>query len=195
MIHSTKEAIGFCTERFPGGSGYNYTLTTLLGVFLREAEKRYGPRDHNWTPLGIEFCGDVPTTWFPGNCGNVSIILTDSARKDPPQAIFQLAHEVIHLLAPIGMGGAGVFEEGLATLFAHEMAPRYGGFFRNNHAVYLRAETLVRAFLSINPEGVRLLRAKQPSFSQFSPELIKQICPATPDPLTQSLCERFVRDA
>jgi hypothetical protein len=126
MISSTKEALGFCTDPFPTGDGYNYTLTTLLGVFLREAERRYGLRDKNWTPLGIEFSGDVPTTWFPGNCGNVSIILTDSARKDPPQAIFQLAHEVVHLLAPIGKGGAIIFEEGLATLFAHEMAPRYG---------------------------------------------------------------------
>ena len=57
MIFSPKEAFGLCAERLPSNDGYTYTLTTLLGVFLREAESRYGPRDRAWTPLELSFMG------------------------------------------------------------------------------------------------------------------------------------------
>ncbi len=193
MIFSPKEALGLCTERLPSNDGYTYTLTTLLGVFLREAESRYGPRDRAWTPLGIEFYGDIPHLWFPGNCGNVSIMLTDTARLDQRQAIFQLAHETVHLLAPTGGAHASVFEEGLATLFSHEMSPLHGGYNISTHALYLLAEAQARQFLAIDPDGVRKIRSVQPSFQEFTPEMICEFCPSVPISLAESLCQPFVR--
>ena len=165
MIFSKKEAFGFCADRLPTGDGYTYTLTSLLGVFLREAEARYGPRDRAWTPIGIEFHGDIPHLWYPGNCGNVSIMLTDAARLDERQAVFQLAHEVIHLLAPTGAKDAMLFEEGLATAFSHEMSPRYGGYSISVQPSYLAAEAAARQFLTLDQDGVRKIRAEEPSFS------------------------------
>ena len=190
---SGKEVIGFCTEPFsdPTGSGYNWTLTTLLGSFLREAELRYGPRDRNWTPLGIEFCGNVPQIWYPGDCQHVSIMLTESARKEPARAIFQLAHEVVHLLAPLSKKGAVVFEEGLATLFSHDMCRQYGITITSNGIAYLEAEALIRQFIAISPDGVRKIRLEKPSFNEFTPEIISRICPETPRDLALKLCEPF----
>jgi hypothetical protein len=104
-----------------------------------------------------------------------------------------LAHEVVHLLAPLGRGGAIVFEEGLATAFAHEMSAVYGSFHRSQQVAYLQAETLLQTFLSIYPDGVRLIRMEQPSFNSFSPELICRICPKTPETLAEALCQPFVR--
>jgi hypothetical protein len=80
--HISKEpAEGFCCQPLPGG-GYSWTLTSQLGELLAEAERRFGLRDTTWTPLGIEFCGEIPHLWYPGNRRQVSIILTDLARQE-----------------------------------------------------------------------------------------------------------------
>ena len=50
--------------------------------------------------------------------GKMSIQLTKSASKNEKEALFQLSHEVIHLLSPAGTDGSSVFEEGLATYFS-----------------------------------------------------------------------------
>ena len=98
-----------------------WTLTTLFGEFLHEAEERFGARDMTYTPLGLEFDGAAPHLWFPGDRHHISIVLTEAARFDPAEALFELAHETVHMLAPTsGRSEAPVFEEGLATLFAHE---------------------------------------------------------------------------
>jgi hypothetical protein len=193
MLGSFDTAIGFCTKPLDGIGGFTYTLTTLLGVFLREAERRYGPRDKNWTPLGIEFGGTVPQIWYPGNCGNISIMLTESARHNPSQAIFQLAHETIHLLSPLGKRAATVFEEGLATAFADDMSPRYGSTCYTNHPSYLTAKSLTVQFLLIYPDGIKHMRGRVQSFNQFTIPLIMDVCPTTPVELAVALCQPFVR--
>jgi Zn-dependent peptidase ImmA (M78 family) len=124
-MFSSKEAIGFCCDELPGGVGYTYTLTTKLGVLLFEAETRFGQRNRDWTLLGIEFSGDVPQVWYPGNRHYISIILSDDARTNPHRALFQLAHEVIHVLAPTGGRCSLMIEEGLATFFSMEISARY----------------------------------------------------------------------
>jgi hypothetical protein len=81
IVYSKKEALGFCCEPIP--NGWTYTLITRLGEMLREIEGRYGTRDRDWTLLGIEFGGSRPCLWYPGDCGYVSIKLSENARTDP----------------------------------------------------------------------------------------------------------------
>lgn len=130
-------AIGFVAQRTDGG--WTYTLTSILGSLLAEAENRYGERDRAYTILGVEFGGEIPNTWYPGDRKQVSVKLSLEARDRPHQAVFQLAHEVIHLLSPTGKTGTNVFEEGLATLFADEMAPKWGSSWYTGDETYLRA--------------------------------------------------------
>ena len=103
-------------------SGFTWTLTSRLGEILHSAEKRYGKRDMSWTILGIEFTNqDQPEIWYPSPSDNrkhVIIQLTKKASQDKKSAIYQLSHEVIHLLSPAGRDGSSVFEEGLAVYFA-----------------------------------------------------------------------------
>jgi hypothetical protein len=89
-----------------------------MSNLLAEAEGRYGKRDHDWTPIGIEFGGNRPGTWYPGNRKHISIRLSQTAGQDFGQAIFQLSHEVIHLLGPLEERLAPAIEEGLAVLFS-----------------------------------------------------------------------------
>src|SRR4051794_16752903 len=94
--------------------------------------------------------------------------MTDAARLDQRQAIFQLAHESIHLLAPTGGQNAPVIEEGLATAFSHEMSPRYGGYNISTLPQYLMAERYLQQFLSIDPDGIGKIRNQQPCFAKIT---------------------------
>ena len=115
---SRKLALGFCCEPLENESVYTWSHTTILGDLLFTAERKYGARDKRWTILGIEICGLHPQIRYPRSSEGarfVSVMLSDAARMDPRRAVFQLAHEVIHLLAPLGRRNGLVIEEGLAT--------------------------------------------------------------------------------
>ena len=183
---SQKQAMDFCCEPLPQGGGFTWSLTTVLGKFLREAEQEYGPRDTSWKILGIEFGGDIPQLWFPGNCRHISIKLADVARLNPIVAQFELAHETVHLLAPTGTGIANNLEEGVATIFAHK-----NSLIRSDQLSYLNVEKLVSLLLATDPFAILKLRAKRPAFSDFTPDFILQHYPHLSESVAKTLCEPF----
>jgi hypothetical protein len=189
IVYSKKEALGFCCEPIP--NGWTYTLITRLGDMLREIERRYGTRDRDWTLLGIEFGGSRPCLWYPGDCGYVSIKLSENARTDPQRAFFQLAHEAVHLLSPTGQRNALVIEEGLATIYAHEMCQRFGVNLVEGLAEYVYAKSITQEFLNLHPDGIRQLRTRKPSFCDFSAILIHDTFPDVSEKLAADLCEPF----
>jgi len=65
-------------HRLPTNNGYTWTLASRLGGMLRDAEDKFGERDRSYTILSIEFCGDFPQVWYPANCRQVVIQLTES---------------------------------------------------------------------------------------------------------------------
>lgn len=189
-VEAKDSAIGFVCSEIPGG--WTWTLTSRLGRLLNIAEERYGPRDKSYTPLGVEFGGDGPGLWYPGNRGNVSIRLGRSAAHDPSQAFFQLAHEVIHLLSPSGGRHAPVFEEGLATAFADEQAEAQGLNWSTGSPRYLAAKKLAVRLLTFRADAVMDIRATEPSFRLWTPDLIERAAPGlySADEL-RTLCEPF----
>ncbi len=115
----------FCSKQILAketNSGFTWTLTSRLGEILHNAEKRYGERDKSWTILGVEFSNlSQPEIWYPSpddGRKHVIIQLTKKASQDKKSALYQLSHEVVHLLSPAGRDGSTVFEEGLAMYFA-----------------------------------------------------------------------------
>jgi hypothetical protein len=185
-------AVGFSCNRIPGG--YSYTLTQQLSELLNEAETRFGPRDKKWTPVGIEFCGAIPHVWYPGDRNHVSIMLTDNAREDARQALFQLSHEIIHLLAPTGNNSTLVIEEGLATCFSTEISVRYGLGLHYAVPSYVSAQRLIGVLIESNPQGIKLIREREMYFYKFTPELILELCPTVPVEVAEELCRPFIRD-
>lgn len=58
--------------------GYSWTIISRAGHILRVAESKYGKRDMSYTLLGVEFTSEErPQIWFPGNCGNIVIPITE----------------------------------------------------------------------------------------------------------------------
>lgn len=188
-MFNQKEALGFATDAIDGGRSWG--LSSLLSELLRQAEELFGPRDYSYTPVGVEFGGDHPYIWYPGNRRYVSIVLSDSCRLDPNHALFQLAHEVVHLLAPTGNSVAPVVEEGLACHFSDTRARFFGVDRRTGDEKY-RAAMVVAQPLFDRPAIVRQLRGVRPSFSDWTPDLIAEIAPGVVNPTTaEMMCRPF----
>lgn len=156
---------------------WSFTLAGRMSRCILEMEKRYGDRDGRWTLLGLEFCEGVPNIWFPG--GNeqpprmhITIRLGHKAFNDEKRAVYQLAHECVHLLAPVEYGKAKVIEEGLATAFSEDIIEMWFG--EKNKADYTNdpryrdAAGNVRQLLKQAPDAIRRLRRVEPAFSSMT---------------------------
>lgn len=173
--------------------GYSWTLVSRLGQMLRMAESLFGERDKNYTVLGIEFVGDNPRVWYPGNCGNVAIQLSTSAMNDVNQACYQLAHECIHLLSPSGGKGVNNLEEGLATYFAsYYMKVEFGQpNWSNSEPKYQLAEQATGRLLAMNSSAIKTIRDSSPSFSSFTPSMLINQAPSLSAEDAKYLCYTF----
>lgn len=93
-------------------------LKTQHDLLLAQTEAMYGERDRRWV-LGPTACfGDrpwCPAADIPGFAPTVTVVLSESAKFDADEALFQLGHEVVHLLSPHKSRSARMLEEGLAT--------------------------------------------------------------------------------
>lgn len=180
---------------------FSWTMASRMGHILKFTQDRYGKRDRNWTLLGVEFTTrDAPQVWYPnfGAGSNTIIIqLTESAGRDEKQALFQLAHEVVHLLSPAGPNGvASVLEEGLATYNSIE-------YLRNNgfqiQPDYISAARYMRAYQLLLPltsrpdfkSGIRALRASRQSLSRISAADVMQVYPGLRFEDAQALAAPF----
>ncbi len=191
----------------PQENGYTWTLTSRLGDALRMAESLYGERDRSWTILGVEFSGaGPPQVWYPGSFNgrrDVIVQLTRSAASNEVQALFQLAHEVIHLLAPSGRPDtATVFEEGLASHFSLRYVAAAKGIHLDPetwfaHAKYRAAYRLVQSRYDAYPEAdtlVRQLRAATGGSlsAGVTPDLLQRLFPKLRDEDARTLATKFV---
>ena len=191
-------------EPCPSGSGcaFSWTLATRLGVALNFAEQRYGKRDLDWTLLGVDFARTAsPQIFYAGHGGgrrDIVIHLTESAATNEKQALFQLAHEVIHVLSPIGPDvRSSILEEGIATYnsldyvrsVGIEIGPSYIG--AENYAdAYWAIVELEQAHSDFQARTAAL-RSRYGSLSGLSARKIKNAYPNISSVLAQRLASPF----
>lgn len=168
--------------------------TKELLATLRFAENRFGPRVHGWAykPVLVEGA-NYPETLVNTKAKSAQVRITESTKKYPDQAAFQLAHEAIHCLAPVERRDTIWFEEGLANHFSLT----YGGV---SQATRVVNETIVpelfreplEAFRKLNPtdEKIRSMRIEEPVFDNLTPKLIQKHCGADQQ-LARQLCQRL----
>jgi hypothetical protein len=177
----------------PIPDGYSWTITSKLGHMLQEAEAKFGPRDKTYTILGVEFTSEGrPQIWFPGNCKNIVIQITENCLDDMNQAAYQVAHETIHCLFPVGHSNANVLEEGLAVYFAGEYCLANGhGVFNPNQQQYIDALRFYLQLIAIDPDIIKKIRLVEPTISRLTSAILLQVNPAIPQALANSLTRRF----
>lgn len=190
----------------PCGQGeqclHHWTLTSRLGHILESYEAVLGPRNRAYRILGIEFTTAArPGTWYPDfgkGAQSIVVQLTRRARRDPNLALFQLGHEVFHLIEPIRPGSRGsVFEEGLASYFAIDYLERNGitgGQRYITEESYLSAYRMVARLAALHRDflpRLRRLRERHRSFSKLSSDAIRAAFPGAPAALVAKLARPF----
>lgn len=160
--------------------GFTWTLTSRLGDMLMHAEKMFGPRDKSYTILGIEFNDSGPRIWYPKNNRNIVIQLTPDSLNSEMIALYQLAHECIHLLSPSGDENALVLEEGTAVWFSwwylsHVFGIDGKDYTQDGH--YKDAGLLVERMLNSWPDVICKLRSIRNNWWELTSRDILECCP------------------
>lgn len=181
------------------GSGFSWTLAAALGEMLLFAEEKFGPRDKDYTILGIDFSPEeCACTWTPGDCGHIIVHLPMRCLRDRHEAYLNLAHECVHLIAPTGKADANVLEEGLAVYFEKwYMNYVFGdGWWSGeiiNYPNYANAFAAADQLLALDPDSVKKLRVRQPIIARITAEQIQECCPAATEELATRLSTTFAR--
>lgn len=184
------------------GCAFTWTLATRFGVALNFAEQRYGRRDLNWTLLGVDFAQiPTPQVFYAGyGSGRQDIVvqLTASAARNEKQALFQMAHEVIHTLSPIGPNAApSMLEEGIATYnsldYVRSTGTEIGPGYISSDA-YESAYWLIIELEAAQPDfqaRTVALRQRHGSLSELTARKIKNAYPSISNTLAQRLAQAF----
>ncbi len=168
----------FKTQFLSEEEGYRLTLTSRLGIMLREVEALFGKRDKTWTILGIEFEENGPYIWYPADSKNVLIRLSTGVEESLREACWELSHEVVHLLSPTGGAHANVLEEGLAVWYSkHYVLREFAYDHANTVPAYDHAYQLVKSFMNSYPSSIKEMRKEQKTLSLIDKNLLLKYIP------------------
>lgn len=156
-------------------------LLCLQQQILPMAEARFGPRDRQYTLVAPDFFDGPPNLHFLVKDKTViQIRVNSSCRDDVIRACYQIAHECIHVLAPVELGRETVLEEGVATSFQHGFILKHCNcnWPKSGSDKYDAVRLLVERLLVIEPDSIRRLRQAQPAFSKITAAMIRQVIPS-----------------
>ncbi len=182
----------------------NDNLEKLQYDLLEWAEDLFGVRDKCWNlkPQPI-FGNRNPHIFFPDpkESKQVQIKLGRSARKKWNFVLFQMAHEVIHLLNPRKGCKVNNLEEGVACAFSAFVQRKCGitgvDFVYDNLCAYKYALRLVRRLPSSDIAAAKLIRREMPSGTPFwsiTTEDLLRIFPNLDHKHANALTSKFCRD-
>lgn len=187
-------------HRFQGGtyvSDWRVSLIMTLGKLLTQAEEVLGERDKNWTILGADVGTEpFPHIFYPSTGTKQVCILLANDVATPIQAIYQLAHEVIHLLNPKGGRSASVLEEGVATWFSRTESQRVNP----SYSAVVQVESYQQALelaepLMLNPDPLRKWRSRTGrGLSDVSAQELRELYPDLSEADAAALASPFNRD-
>lgn len=162
------------------------TLDTLVDNLRTESEILFGKPLNEWNYLGVEFRDDGPSLLYYPESGNITICLSNHVKTDSRQLIFQLAHEVCHLLYPSKTLSKNstiktiVLNEGISTYF---QIKKMEDFFELGQATidslkelnpnYFEAYVLVNTLITQDPESIKKLRIQKPKVDDLEPNDFK----------------------
>lgn len=112
--------------------------------------------------------------------------------NDPLRALWQLAHECVHLLSPTGGFHSTTLEEGLATIFSEEYfrpwgPTQYEWAKSGATAAYRMAANAAGELLALDASCIRTIREEQPRFDLMDAELILRHVPTCERVLAKKL--------
>ncbi|UOE49356.1 hypothetical protein MTO98_33725 [Mucilaginibacter sp. SMC90] len=145
---------------------------------LNYAECMFGARDKEWTYVGLEFRDNGPYIYYYPN-KRISIVLSTGCINYPLQFIYQLSHEVCHLLYPTGKADANNLNEGISTFFSKIYQEKH--FPESVYAIenivksrYFNAYNIINQIMVDDPRFVFRLREINDDISNITFDQIKE---------------------
>ena len=177
---------------------------------LKWAEDLFGKRDESWTILPPDFDECTPHIFYlkPFAQKLVQIRLVCRAHEEWPYALYQMAHEVIHLLNPKqkdfetgSRDTANVLEEGVACAFSFYVLRMCDidveQFKRKSLPSYKHAHKLVARLKSGDIAAAKRIRRELPSstpFQRVTKDDLLCIFPNLDPKHADALTDKFERD-
>lgn len=161
----------------------------LQQYLLCQAELRFGSRDVSKKIYQPSFHGGAPQIINSASADGAWAVLSSNAGGYWPTAMYELAHETVHLLNPI-IGGAKYLEEGLAVKFSVEMSAITTHPMEPIDVFYKHALDLVNSLPSDPYAIAKTCRATCGSLDCVTPSHLVAICPRVPIGVANELCAR-----
>ncbi len=167
-------------------------LWSLQQTLLPMAEHLLGPRDSTRKIYQPAFCEAGPFIRNTPDMDGAFATLSLNAAGYWPTAVFELAHETVHLLNPIP-GGTNFLEEGIAVAFSHIAMQRYGQqpFEQNATPPYAEALRLVRSLPPDIFPAAKSIRSDVGALSKVTLRDLERMFPAVERPVLCKLTEPF----
>lgn len=162
-------------------------LQELTNKLIDDAENLYGKSLDDWKFSGIEINDRPPFLKYYPETGDVTISLSKKVIDDNLQLIFQLSHEVCHLLHPslefpsLYQNQTLVINEGLSTYFSIIKSQEY--FDNADHLIdnlktystkYYDAFILVKSLIDLDNDAIKKLRKVKPRIDRLTLEDFKK---------------------
>jgi hypothetical protein len=173
---------------------YEQTLMQELLKIFKEAELLFGPRDTSYQLSVPRITECVTSQSFMFRPLRITrIYLSRGSRTKSWLASLELAHEAVHVLSPLALGGTlTILEEGLAEWFAQRYAGRVHGLTFERGADP-KADAVMRAvstLLAKNELVIKELRTRQPVISKIDEKLLVEVAGVEPSE-AKFLCTDF----
>ena len=151
-------------------------LWALQLELLGQAETLLSPRDQSKKVYQPQFTDHGPNLRNTPNRDGAFVELSRAAETDWAEAVFEMAHETVHLLNPVA-GNTNNLEEGVAVAFSLHVQPAYGISVRPGTTAYDHAHDLVCRL----PRGAlaagRRVRLEIGTLSAAKPETLCKLFP------------------
>lgn len=166
-------------------------LWKLQGFLLSEIEGLIGRRDINKIIYQPAFNDEGPFICVPHD--GAYAVLSPNSKSSWGVALYELAHETVHLLDPVA-GNTNILEEGVATRFSEEMSKKLAGCaMSTSMSSYREAEILVGELPKPFYNSVRLIREKVGALSKVTKNDLVELFPDISEEVASTLCETFIR--
>ena len=181
----------------------NEALLKLQEDLLLWAEDLFGERDKNWHILPPMFESGHPHTFYVDHdtINLIKVKIGGRARDKWTFALYQMAHEVIHLLNPRRGCNANNLEEGVASAFSYYVQRRCGivkpRFVEHNHPAYKYVHKLMSRLPCGDIAAAKRIRREMPAGSPFSSVTsvsLQRIFPTIETEHAEELARKFDRN-
>ncbi|MEZ8747357.1 hypothetical protein AB4369_22015 [Vibrio sp. 10N.261.49.A5] len=167
-------------------------MDKILKYAVKEAEDKYGKSRSQRALLPVQFRNGNPDVTYPSN-HHLLVTISENCRREVYRAYYQLSHEAIHTLSPVGITQVSWLEEGVAVNFSHSFMERHCGVKWDScgSTKYDLSWKYVRELLQLYPNAIRQIFNTFGSLSNLNPREVSKMFPRASSRLITKLCARF----